>query len=559
MVAKSTKETIYVDVDDEITTIIDKIQTSDSKILALVLPKRASVFQSIVNMRLLKRTAANHKKNIVLITSDASVLPLAGIVGLHVAKTLQSKPIIPVAPKTSDAPVALDDGDIDTIESEPTIDTSASIGKLAGLPAKDEEEAIEIDNTPEPPKAQAKSSKPKVNKKLKVPDFNNFRNRMIIGIVVLVVLVGGWVLANVVLPKSEVVIKTNTTDIATEVQVTTSPAYNEFDQEQGLIPGIKKELKKSDSKKVAATGQKDVGTKAEGKMVFRTSTNCFTPVSDVAAGTTVSADGLNFITDKKATFGSPVIEDGQCVFTSNTVNVVAEKAGAQYNLAQKSYTVSGRSSVTGNGSDMTGGTSEVIKIVSQEDIDKARQELIDSFNASAQQELRAQLEGEGYFPINDSLTAGEPLVVANPVVDTEANELVVNVTTSFTMVGAKRDNLVTLLEAAITEKIDQNTQTILNNGLDDAAVRIDQRRDDGQHSFLLSVVAQAGVEQNEDEIKQAIAGMKKNEAESTLKERPGITDVSVTYSPFWVTKVPSNKAKVTLVFEQQDTASGADE
>ena len=58
------KDTIYIDVDDEITSIIEKLQNSPQRIVALVLPKRASVFQSVVNMKLLKRSAENSKKNI---------------------------------------------------------------------------------------------------------------------------------------------------------------------------------------------------------------------------------------------------------------------------------------------------------------------------------------------------------------------------------------------------------------------------------------------------------------------------------------------------------------
>src|SRR5579875_3708442 len=100
MASSSDKDTIYVDIDDEITGIIDKVKASKSKLVALVLPKRASVFQSIVNMKLLKRAADSGKKNIVLITSEAGLLPLAGAAGIHVAKTLNSKPEIPLGPSS---------------------------------------------------------------------------------------------------------------------------------------------------------------------------------------------------------------------------------------------------------------------------------------------------------------------------------------------------------------------------------------------------------------------------------------------------------------------------
>src|SRR4051812_2410680 len=89
------KDTIYIDIDDEITTIIEKVRGSSQKIVALVLPKRASVLQSIVNMKLLKRTADTAKKSLVLITTETGLLPLAGTVGLYVARNLQTKPEIP--------------------------------------------------------------------------------------------------------------------------------------------------------------------------------------------------------------------------------------------------------------------------------------------------------------------------------------------------------------------------------------------------------------------------------------------------------------------------------
>lgn len=59
---KDTKDTIYIDAEDEITAIVEKIKNSPKQIIALVLPKRASVFQSIVNMKLVKRIADNEKK-----------------------------------------------------------------------------------------------------------------------------------------------------------------------------------------------------------------------------------------------------------------------------------------------------------------------------------------------------------------------------------------------------------------------------------------------------------------------------------------------------------------
>src|SRR5947209_6825023 len=96
------KDTVYVDPEDDITGIIDKVEGVKNKVVALVLPKRTTALQSNVNMRLLKRSSDNARKNVVLITAEKALLPLAGAAGLHVAKSLQSKPEIPAPPQEAD-------------------------------------------------------------------------------------------------------------------------------------------------------------------------------------------------------------------------------------------------------------------------------------------------------------------------------------------------------------------------------------------------------------------------------------------------------------------------
>src|SRR3954463_13342267 len=107
--AMNQKDTIYIDFDDEITAIIDKVTSSKERIVALVLPKRAAVLQSIVNMKLLKRSAENEKKHVVLITTESGLLPLAGAVGMHVAPSLQSRPAVPASPDGTVDPDAVDE------------------------------------------------------------------------------------------------------------------------------------------------------------------------------------------------------------------------------------------------------------------------------------------------------------------------------------------------------------------------------------------------------------------------------------------------------------------
>jgi hypothetical protein len=554
----SQKDVIYVDVDDEITAIIEKLQASGGKIVALVLPKRASVFQSTVNMKLLKRTAEKTKKNLVLITSEKSIMPLAGAVGLHVASTLQSKPAIPDAPVRSDSPVSIDEIEVGEPEETPTPARAAGgLAAAAALkPMDDAEETIELDDEPAvPKKAAAGGAVKSFNKKLKVPDFNKFRNKLLLGAGLLVLLIVVFIFANVILPKATVRVKTNNVEIAQSVDVLSSPSFKETEAESGKVPGALKEYKKTEIQKAAATGQKDVGTQASGKATFSTQTNCASPVTSLAEGTKISSGNFIFVTQAAAAFNPTGFSGGKCTWSTAPVEVIAEKAGDGYNLSARDYSVVGRSDVTAKGTTMSGGTSKVIKVVSQQDIDNLKNKIVESGNASANGEVKKLLQDENYFAITDTFTAKDPVVTSNPGVDAEADEVTVSVTLSYTMAGASKQGLDEVLKAALEKKINKDQQKILNNGLDSAAVRINSKTATGEVSFQLDVKATAGVEQNIDDIRNAVAGKKKNEAESVIKAREGVQDVTVTYSPFWVSKVPSNVNKITVEFDQETSSS----
>lgn len=61
---------IYIDVSDEVTTVIERIKNSTESHLALVVPKGAILIQSIVNLKLIKKSAETAGVEVVLVTTD---------------------------------------------------------------------------------------------------------------------------------------------------------------------------------------------------------------------------------------------------------------------------------------------------------------------------------------------------------------------------------------------------------------------------------------------------------------------------------------------------------
>ncbi len=548
MSAAAGKDTIYIDAEDEITAIIDKMRVSPAKIVALVLPKRSSVLQSVVNLKLLKHTAAEAKKNLVLITSDPNLMPLAGAVGLHVAKTLQSQPSVPVPPTQNDTAITVDNSDI---EEDLAPDPNASVGHLAGQLAA--EETIELDNETPAEAAIAAAPKKPLNKKLKVPDFDRFRLILFAGIGLLVLLIIGGIFAFIILPKAKIVIKTDTASVNTNLNLTADTAIKTVDSDKGLVPGISKQFKKTDGEKVPATGQRDDGTKASGKATLAL-TDCSQPAVTVPAGTAISSNSLSFVTQASATLISTV-KGGKCSNDSDataSVNVAAQNAGDKYNLGDRTYTVNGFSNVSAAGSTMTGGTSKITQIVSQQDVNNAKQKVLDRVGAAAAADLKTQFTTDNAIPLADTLAAGDPVVTSSPNVNDPGSDVSVNVNITFTELGVKQDDLKQVLETDVKKHIDNSRQTIQDNGLGKAVLHLSDKVSATQAKFQLQAIAVAGPQLDAEGIKKDIAGKKKGATVTLIQSRPGIKDVSIKYSPFWVVSTPKKTSHITIIFEQNN-------
>ena len=552
------KDTIYIDIDDEITAIIDKLGQSEHKIVALVLPKRATVLQSIVNMKLLKRSADAKNKKIVLITSEASLLPIAGAVKVHVAKTIQSKPIIPPAPQTLSDDIQADDNEElqqDEDEDEAGLDASQSVGSLAAASAiNNDEETIELDEDLEDidvDKDDSKKSKKKSNKK-KIPNFDTFRKRLLIGGGIFVGLIVLFFIFNTILPKAKIVIKSDSISVNTDVPFTANTAFTSFDADAGKVPATKKDISKTDSTKVPATGQKNIGDKATGTVTLK---NCakVDGAFTIPAGTVLTTGASSFSVNETTLLPSSTFSGtNTCTTAGKTVNVTSTAAGDQYNISGgRTFAVSGVASITGiDSSAMSGGTNKLVSVVSDQDVETAKQKISDKSKDSATTDLKKQFSNDDLFLIPESITSSAANVTATPKVGEEASEVTVSSTTVYTGLGVKESYLNTLVENSAKKQIDTTKQSISDNGLSKAIFRLEDKKSATDQRFRVQSTVSTGTQIDQEALKKEIAGKKKGDVQDLIGKLPGVKDVTVSYSPFWVYKTPSNPSKITITVEQ---------
>jgi hypothetical protein len=88
--ASTKREVIYVDPEDDITSVIDKVKLGSGKVVAIVPGKRLGALQSAVNLRLLQRAAQAIDRKLVIVSEDKSLMKIAGGVGIYMAKNLQT-------------------------------------------------------------------------------------------------------------------------------------------------------------------------------------------------------------------------------------------------------------------------------------------------------------------------------------------------------------------------------------------------------------------------------------------------------------------------------------
>jgi hypothetical protein len=568
------KETIYVDVDDEITAIIDKVRSAKGKVIALVLPKRATVLQSIVNMKLLKRTADDASKNLVLITSEAGLMPLAGGVGLHVAATPNSRPEIPPAPaggpaddtEDVDEPLNIFDGN-DTDEPAQDFDAKAagarSIGELAAAGAaktaeEDIDESIDMGDDPAPAAAAAaaaaagKAAKPKKNRKLSVPNFDSFRKKLALGALVVVLLIVGCIFAFSVLPKATITIDTDTSTISTNANLTLDTAAKTLSADDGVIPATAQSQQKTDTQQVPATGQVNNGSKASGSVTMSAKI-CGTPntPNDVATGTSLTGSGHTYITQNTTSFAVDHIASG-CIFfkSSGPTAVQALKGGADYNLTgSTSFSVSGRSDVSASGT-ADGGTDDIKKVVAQSDIDNATTKIKSDDTNTVKQQLISGLQSKGMQAVASTFLAGDPMVTTNAKAGDQVDNVTVTAVTTYTMLGVKKTDLTALVDDNVNKQLDKGKQVILDDGVANAKFSAQSPATSTSASVSMSVKSVAGPHLDVGQLKTQIMGMKSGDVKSLVKQTPGVTDVQVKFGPFWVNSVPKKATKVTITIDK---------
>ena len=533
------KEVLYIDNEDDITDVINKVKQAKEKIVALVPPKNIGVLRSAVNLRLLARVAEQADKRVVLISNNSALKTMAATARIPVAKTLQSKPEIPEID-------ALEVDGEDVIDGE-KLPVEAFMKKN---PSEEDEilDDIDIDDNKSFSKKAPNTGKKKGKAGKKVPNFPDFRKKMFLIGGGSLILIGFLVWAIWFVPAATIIINAQTTvaNVRSKVDLTTDEKLAK--PEDGVLLSKAESIKKESEVSFDATGEKQVGEKAKGLITL--SQNTEQAGVPIKSGTGFSSGDCTFITISSVVIpGGDDFSGGQArVPGTIEVSVQALDVGEQCNLSARTY-LSPIGIVTARGGVMSGGSKKTIKVVTEQDVQTAEQKMADKKDENVKSELVSKF-GDSYKIIDDSYSVNYAEASVSPKVGEEAGngKASIKSDTTYTLMAINKKQLTSFLESEIKGQSDKlKEQKVYQNGVDSAAFS-DFASGDGATSLVVTASGKTGPNIDEQKIKDQSKKKRYGEVQSQIKSIDGVKDVDVKFSIFWVRTVPDNDNKIKIEF-----------
>ena len=573
----SARKIIYVDLDEEITQVYDRVKRLKMTEIYLVVPKKAALLQSVVNLKILKRKLTESGKKLFLVTNDEIGIHLAMQAGIKVYEKIaepkeDSKLAKVLNPKLKITPLkALKNPE----EEGPRrlAGKKLSIFELSkGLKQKKVNLFAAIRQKFKRPRKKTGSSKPKLV--LWGPQRGGVTTLVVASILILLTI------SYIALPGATIYLipKSNVREIS--VNVTLADVQKNAAELSTHPPHmlasypVEKEVIKTIS--YPATGQLFQGKNARGKIKIVNKAPYVWPL--IARTRFQTQEGIvyrtfAFVSVSAATKdgpGSLIVE-----VEADEFDAYGQVAGERGNITESEFFLPGlressRETLYGElEGAMSGGETLVIKQISREDIDaateKAKEEAINAIEADMQvyvAELnRTQNNNLSLLTGRNAVNHEEPQV--EPPYELEGQQIESFEVTAAVLargVAYNHDEFINILKTDLRQKKSPEKR-ISKMQEDSITYRIFEINETTQRIKLTATIR--GIEEFEidpekengarliKKIKEHVLGMKVPEALSYIQNLPEIQRVQIKTRPVWAPSMPNIPDNIDIVMMEE--------
>ena len=567
---------IYINLEDDVSKVFARIKRTKSDSVVLVCPKRCFLFSDSINLRLLKKQVDLLKKEVFILTMDERGQMYAKEAGFSLKflpKTVKNNGVSDIGHRSKEPagmlkekPVAEQNNQIATAVKKEI----KNIAKFLSLPKVLEET---ISKGPDATQATAKpiaeqTSLPKVGAKdaffpqeLEQTyrlNKKSARNRKTIVSLVAASLILVLLVVFVVLPKAVVVVYPKTEPITRDMEVSVGTVIKEPDPARLVMPGVKFTENLETTDKFQATGKKEVGNKASGTIQIYNFTG--QPLSLKSATTLLTVGSKNYKLDSDlvalrptgyknsktkevdpATLGSPVeITASEGGEGSNL------PAGTRLEITNQVFGSRPQVLYAKSFSDISGGTSRYLSVISSEDITKAQGLLIEKLLKQQADKLSKDnlvLLEKAYLSEVISFTADKPAGTESPTFEAALK-------IKLTGLAFNRQQLQKLVYDRIGQTLASNkslekdkdgllTYKVkdINSGFDLASLTVHFQ---GRAVFNINLGEASGL----------LVGKSKSEVNEILRSKNEVDKIEITLAPAWQRNFPWFAGKIEVKIGQ---------
>lgn len=519
---------LYLEPDDEITSVIRRLRGADAGRVVLVAPGRSRATSSVVALRLLARAAADSGRSVALV-ADASTRALAGEAGVAAfasvadATSKTPSPAEPIAPTRAPIHVVRGAGSARSAPAQP-------------VPATDGMEETVAVHLPPSARGAPGRARPRSPRLPRWP--------WLIVPVIVAVAFGAALLpgATVRIRPATVAVTPQAFVVATDIQGRLTQVF------QATKPGT-------------ATGTRPESVPASGAVTFF---NWNTVAVEVPQGTQVSVGGITaFVTLERIVvprgkFGAP-IKPGE-----RSVQAAAVVPGEGGNVAAGAIDTIDDASVRGflrgfpenpnrlveNADATSGGVETSHPVIQQSDVDA----VVAAIEADLRQQLSDAMGSDEDRIYADAPDAEIPAIaIADDLVGTE-DMATFELSGSLTVDRAygSRSDVEETARSSMTTLGGPPDSVVLEDSI--SVVLHEVAEADGTLEIRVTATALAALAVDEAQIRSRIKGKLRAEAVAELSE---LSDVQIDLWPGWIDKVPELDFRIEIVKEVAQPTGGS--
>lgn len=537
-------EIIYLESDEEITSVIDKLKQSKADRLSLVVPREATLLQSVVNLKLLLKEAESLNKEIAIITADKIGRNLAAQVGIKIFDSVKNQQPIyqPPAPDISSQ---------DVIEINLEENAERPLEKPKGLSVHHFQEEPPLDWKSvrhDLPLSGGKLQSKDMAHSPRLPSKTiNWRKiyKIILPLLIIVGLIGLGSLY-FLWPKVNIEIKLKAENyqqsLETAISAEASPGEDVFKGNLIELSGEKEE-------KFPTTGKKNLGGKATGTLTVYNYWDS-NPQS-FSKGNKFSSSSKTFLGKSSFTVPGTSIKGGNIVAGTASVDIEAENPGEDYNIKAGRFTIVGlpatqQEKIYGQSSkDLSGGFTKEVKIISQSDYDQAKNKVSQDLIKELQDKLTQ--DASGMVILEKALQTEEQAIETSANVNAEANEFTLKIKERLRVIVYQQSDFEKFVIAQIEKQIpyDKMITFSANDKIEPVVESTDY--DQKLLKLKLSITGKLTSRLDINKIKKDLRGKNNLAAEQYLQNLSGVEGFTIKYSPsWWFKRIPSSQKVLTI-------------